>query len=60
MCSECISDHKEHEWQPIKDAADLEKAKIENDILPAVEDAIPKNSRKLTELMSVLKVIEIS
>ena len=47
MCSECISDHKEHEWQSIKDAANLEKEKTENDILPAVENAIPKKFEEI-------------
>ena len=39
VCSECISDHKEHEWQPIKDAAESEKEVISS-LLPSMESAI--------------------
>ena len=49
-CSECISDHKEHDKWPINDAADLEKKKIENDILPAVQNNIPHVVKKVDKI----------
>ena len=52
MCSECISDHKENDkctWHQIKDAADLEKKKIESNI-SAVQNTIPHFVKKVDKI----------
>ncbi len=49
LCSECISDHKEYEWELVKDAAESEKEEIIV-VLPYVEDAITPIAKAIEEV----------
>ena len=54
VCSECISDHKEHEWELIKDAAESEKEEISS-LLPSVESAITPITEAIDEIDNVIE-----
>ena len=56
VCSECISDHKEHKWELIKDAAESEKEEIIV-VLPHVEDAITPITKAVEKVSSVIESV---
>ena len=56
VCSECISDHKEHEWQPIKDAAESEKEEISS-LLPSMESAITPITGAIEKVDNVIESV---
>ena len=57
VCSECISDHKEHEWELIKDAAESEKEVISSSLLPSVESAITPITGAIEEVYNVTESV---
>ncbi len=56
VCSECISDHKGHEWKLVKDAAESKKEEIIV-VLPHVEDAITPITKAVEKVSSVIESI---
>ena len=56
VCSECISDHKEHEWELIKDAAESEKEVISS-LLPSMESAITPITGAIEEVDNVTESV---
>ncbi len=56
VCSECISDHKGHDWELVKDAAESEKKEIIL-VLPYVEDAITPITKAVEKVSSVIESI---
>ena len=56
VCSECISDHKEHEWELVKDAAESEKDEISS-LLPSVESAVTPITGAIEEVDNVTESV---
>ena len=56
MCSECISDHKEHEWQPIEAAAESKKQEISS-LLPSMESAITPITGAINEVDNITESV---